>query len=64
VWDIGSLKELTVAQARQLIDEYQAEINPPKPPEPASIARFHFCSLASALPPRWLLSRPSPLRGL
>ena len=61
VWDIGSLKELTVAQARQLIDEYQAEIKPPKPPEPASITRFHFGSLPKRVAAKAVAQPPKPV---
>jgi hypothetical protein len=59
-WDIGSLKDLTMAQARVLIDEYQSEITPPAPVQPPERPRFTFASLPkkAAAKPAGHVSKP------
>ena len=57
-FDIGSMTELTDDQARRLIQQYQALINPPAPV--AAAGRFNFGGLPKrvAKPAAWAPAKP------
>jgi hypothetical protein len=58
---IESLKEPTAAQASHLIDQYQADIEPPKPPETVLLPRFRVGAFPKRVTATPSLEPPKPV---